>query len=361
MRVLHLIHTPRHSGAEMLVYELCRLHRAWGHECAAASFAPSQPEYLGVAAELGALGVTLFFPDRARVKLGRVLHYRKSIVNFKPDVIFAHSFLPSMYGRVSTFGCFDSRKKFISVLHSASNQFSQSEDRLEHIARSRIAHVIAVSREGGADYVQRFGEKAPVSVISNGIDIARFRDVDRQAARRELGLVDGARMVLQVGRICDVKQQQMSLAALRPLLAGGAVQLWFAGLTEDAAYESCLRQQVEDLGLASAVRILGGRSDIPELLAAADLYLMPSRQEAHSIALLEALASGVPSVVSDITAFAAASHFPGVRVCGVEDESAWRRASEEMLSSPRIARDLSLYSIERTAQAYLDVARGVRL
>jgi glycosyltransferase involved in cell wall biosynthesis len=361
MRILHLIHTPRHSGAEILVRDLCVIYRDWGHESAIASFSPSQPEFHADANALEDIGVTLFFPSRAKVKFGRIFQFRTAVVEFKPDVIFAHSVLPSIYGRFALPRLFGCNSRFVSVLHAANNYgFGFSGAALsisERLTRPLVDHVIAVSDEGAKNYRSCFGQYMPISVIKNGIDINRFTRVNRLESRAKFGLSEEQRIVLQVGRIYDIKQQQFSLKILQSLLAPTKVQLWFAGFTEDAEYERILLHQVEILGLSHAVRFLGSRDDIPELLSAADLFLMPSKQEAHSIALLEALASTVPIIASNIPAFSFAQEMPSVRICGMSDLQAWTEAAETMIYAPRAVRDMSNYSIAHTAKNYLEVAK----
>lgn len=359
MRILHLIHTPRHSGAEMLVYELCRLHRAWGHQCAVASFAPPQPEFLETAQEMEREGAVLFFPERRKRKLGRTMHFRDAVRRFQPDAVFGQSSLPSFYGRFAT-GWGRRRVRFVSVMHSATNDdyAEPSFSLAERLTRFRVDHVAGVSSEGVNNYIQRFGSRIPVDFVRNGVNISRFAQVERRGARQRLGLVDDRRMFLQIGRICDDKQQHVSLAALLPMLTAGAAELWFAGLTEDAVYEERLRRMAAEWGVADVVRFLGSRADAPDLLAATDLFVMPSRCEAHSVALLEALASGAPIVASDIPAFAFARDMPSVRLCDLGDPSDWAAATRDLCASPRAVRDVSEFSIERTARAYLDLARG---
>lgn len=361
LRLLHLIHTPRHSGAEMLVYELCRLHCAWGHDCAVASFAPSQPEFLKEAAELERLGVAVYFPERAKVKLHRTFYYRDAVKHFQPDFVFGQASIPSLYGRFAT-GWGRRRIPYASVMHSASNDdFAMPYFSLaERLTRFLVDHVIAVSDMSATNYIRRFGLRIPVSVINNGINVDRFAKINRFIVRKELNIDTCTRLVIQVGRICDTKQQMLSLTVMRSLLETGNVLLWFAGLAEDHAYEGCLRKMTTEWGLDHAVRFLGSRSDVPNLLAAADLYLMPSRHEAHSVAILEALVSGVPIIASDIPAFNFVREMPAVRICGVEDESAWMASIRDMLAEPRATRASATFDIERTAQAYLDVARQGR-
>jgi L-malate glycosyltransferase len=353
MRLMHFVHTPRHSGAEMLVYNLCKLHRAWGHECAIASFAPSQPEFSHYASDLEQMGVKLFFPELACKRFGRIRHYRNALSSFKADVIFAHSELPSLYGRFAN-GYGRRHTRFVTVMHSATNNdFSTGSLAIaERHTRFRLDHLVAVSDLAAHNYTKRHGDKIPVTTISNGIDLDRFSRVDRCAARRKLGLNDDARIALQVGRVSDVKQQLFSLSALRPFLEEGRMHLWFAGLTEDEDYEARLRQAINSWNLQEAVKLLGSRSDIPELLAAADIYLMPSRQEAHSVAMLEALASGVPILASDIPAFSFAHSYCGVRIC-VCDELEWRVAVRDLLNVSHGSRNMENHSIELTAEKYL--------
>lgn len=355
-RILHLVHTPRHSGAESLVRDLCLIHTQQGFATAIASFAPPPQSFLSDADMMTSRGVSLFFPPSALSRAGRIRHYRNAYKSFKPDIVFAHSVLPSFYGRLALPLRKDRRPRFITVLHDASNDdFANGYLRMIELAtRWRSDKIVAVSTQGAGNYRRRFGSCPPVEVISNGIYIGRFKNADRQAARRMLGLTEHSpKIILQVGRLSSVKQQDLSVRALSGLLARGKAQLWLAGLTEEPGYEHALRQAVVDLNLQDAVRFLGSRTDVPELLAAADLYVMPSRAEAHSIAILEALASGIPVIASDIPSFQMCRAFPGTHMIGIDDQAGFAKAAEDSLDMPRHDRDLSAYAIGRTAEAYI--------
>lgn len=355
MRLMHFIHTPRHSGAEMLVYSLCKLHRAWGHECAIASFAPPQPEFIQYARDLEQVGVKLFFPAHSREKLGRVRHYRDALCTFQADVVFAHSELPSLYGRFATGGG-RQRAKFVTVMHSSTNFSAGSTMVAERTTRFRVDNMVAVSEWTARNYTKQYGHRIPVTIISNGIDLGSYSGVNRDVARQKLGLHGDERIALQVGRISDIKQQLWTLRALRSFLEEGKLRLWYAGLTEEEGYEKKLRQAIDEWKLQDAVQLLGSRSDIPELLAAADIYLMPSKREAQGIAMLEALASGVPILASDIPAFKFAREFEAVFVSDTRDVDASVQLLADALSSKRVHRDLSDYSINHTADAYVALA-----
>ena len=135
------------------------------------------------------------------------------------------------------------------------------------------------------------------------------------------------------------------------------MELWFAGLVEDSDYEQSIKGLVRQLELTERVKFLGSRADVPELLAAADLYIMPSLQEAHSVAVLEALASGIPILASDIESFHFAAAFDGVQLVGSKDTSSFAAHAGLLLSSmSRYPRELGGYDIRSTASAYANMA-----
>ncbi len=191
--------------------------------------------------------------------------------------------------------------------------------------------------------------------MPNGIDVARFQTVDRLAARAAFGIAPETRIILQVGRLSVVKQQDLSIRALADYLNMNNAELWLAGLTEEPQYETKLRQMVAENGLSTKVKFLGSRADVPELLAAADLYLMPSLAEAHSIAVIEALASGIPVVLSDIPAFADFKSMEGVYQVDGRSEVSLREIAEQFPVA-RYLRPLARYELAETAGCYLNLS-----
>ena len=361
MRLMHFIHTPRHSGAERLVVDLCRIHKSWGHHCAVASFAPPQREFLPEVQFLQQQGVQIFFPERPLVKVQRIWHFRKAIRAFHPHCIFGHSELPSLYGRIAA-KLGERRYPFVSVMHHAQRISFHKEPlrSAEHLTSFLLDAIVSVSMEEMKNYIKIFGYRRPLEVIPNGVDISRFSDVDRDGVRRKLGLSNESRVVMQIGRIYELKRQHFTLSALAPLLKKGDVYLWFVGPIEDRTYYRHLLDYIGKYQLKHLVRFLGARSDVPVLLAAADLFIMPSRSEGHSVVFLEALASGIPVVASNIPAFSLAREMPGVALCDLDDLEGWKEAVQRMLGMSRVSRNLTEFSIERTAEAYLTIAERVQ-
>lgn len=365
MKILHLIHTPRHSGAEMLVRDLCLAHAAEpGVQSAVAAFAPTEEAFAPELQRLREAGVAIYAPNAPVGRLGRLKIYGDAIRDFAPDVVIAHSAIPGIYGRLALMAT-GSRTRIVLVLHSASDDYAGGPlSWAERALAFRTDHVVAVSPGAAERYSRRgLGGKAPISVILNGVDLKRFLDARaaRDTARASLGLAAPDRLLLQVGRLSPVKQQRFTLSAVADLVkADPSVRLWFAGIVEDAAYAEQFQADVAALNLGDRVRFLGPRMDVPELLAASDVYLMPSRSEAHSIAFLEAMASGPPIIVSDIPAFAFARGMEGVDHTPLGDQAAFRDRVAARLAAPRrFTHDLTPYDMVETAKSYRRLAESL--
>ena len=166
------------------------------------------------------------------------------------------------------------------------------------VARQLTNAIIAVS----AACVGRLqAEGVPenmIRLVYNGIDPRPFLAADRQEARHQLDVLAARPVIATVARLTEVKGLPYALQAAAELRRRGYEFTWlFAG---QGPLENELRQQAVQLGLADAVRFLGYREDIPTILAAADIFVLPSIMEALGLSVLEAMASGLPVVASRV-------------------------------------------------------------
>ena len=145
-----------------------------------------------------------------------------------------------------------------------------------------------------ADYL--FSGRRDVTVIPNSIDIDRFAGASGTQTRSELGVSGDCLVILQVGRHMPVKNHAFSVqVAVAVKEAGVDYRMLFVGTgPEQAAIETLIKAH----GLQDQVLLLGLREDIPELMAAADVMLMPSLHEGFPVVLVESQAAGLPALVS---------------------------------------------------------------
>lgn len=133
--------------------------------------------------------------------------------------------------------------------------------------------------------------------IPNGVPLGALREAAaRGATRAALGIPADARVLVHVARLTRLKNQRQTLATARALRArlGADVHVLLVGPGEDQA---ALERETADEPWA---HVLGGRDDVPALLALADLAVLPSLAEAMPMAIAEAFALGVPVVGSDV-------------------------------------------------------------
>ena len=169
---------------------------------------------------------------------------------------------------------------------------------LEHLSYAAADAVIAVSH-GLVDFLER-AEGLPrhkTIVIENGVDAGIAAGAPgRAAARRMLGAPGDVPLLGTVGRLCEQKGQAWlirALPAIRTAIPG--VRLMIAG---DGPLRAALGDEAALAGVGAAVTLLGHRPDVTTLLAAIDLFVLPSLWEGLPLALLEAMAMARPIVAA---------------------------------------------------------------
>ncbi len=149
--------------------------------------------------------------------------------------------------------------------------------------------VAQVCREGGIPGTM-------LRVVHSGVDPSRVQIGSNDCGRKVLGIQEEGLLVLVVANLTRHKGHKTLLRAMPGILEQHPnVQLAFAGSGE---IEEELRQQVRFLGIDKNVQFLGFRSDVPELLSAADLFVMPSLQEGLCTSLIDAMFAGIPVVAT---------------------------------------------------------------
>jgi len=158
--------------------------------------------------------------------------------------------------------------------------------------------LVAVSPAGAEALEQVLAlPRGRCAVVANGIAPEAPSGSD---VRQELGIPPDALLLLAIGNLYRVKGHDVlleAMGAVGPSLGGRRWCLLIAGRGKQ---ESVLRAQAERLGIAPWVRLLGLRADVADLLAQADIFVMPSRSEGLPLALLEAMSAGMAIVASRV-------------------------------------------------------------
>lgn len=292
-RVLFVITTLDVGGAERHLEWLCRGLVARGVRARVAYLKgkgalAERFEELGVAVRPLGLEAVSRAP-RALVSLAA------EIDRFRPDVVHSHLLKADALCAAARLGAGDAA--FVQSKHNEEPILRRPAAALGHAAVARAAdRIVALSRHV-ARYVVATG-RAPadrVDVVYYGIDPSPFERGAREATRRKLGLAPDEFAALCVARIHPQKDHDTLLSAFaRVRNRRPEARLLLAGGDPFFDHERRLDRRISQLGLDGAVLRLGIRSDVPDLLAAADLFVLPSLYEGLGLVFLEAMAAGLP-------------------------------------------------------------------
>lgn len=292
-RVLHIVGRMDRAGAETMVMNVYREINRSQFQFDFVYFTDAPCDY---DAEIEAMGGRIHRIP-ARNPFARFISLWRLFRNGSWTIVHAHTLFSSgLHLAAARLAGVPHR-----VAHSHSTRDANSASKTGRLYQGAMRRLLAWAPNAyvacgvaAAEYL--FPARGDVTVIPNAIDIDRFVDASGVHIRSELRVSADCLVILQVGRYMPVKNHAFSVqiaAALRD--AGVEFRMLFVGTgPEQAAIEAA----VQTHGLGEQVILLGLREDIPELMAAADVMLMPSFHEGFPVVLVESQAAGLPALVS---------------------------------------------------------------
>jgi len=294
LRVLHCAAGNMHGGVETVLNTLAR-QRARNPRL--------EPEFaLGFegrsSAELRASGVPVHVLGPARVSrpwtLWSTRRRLRNLLAARPiDVVVCHGCWPHML-----FGPPARRagRPLVFWMHD----LAQGTHWLERAAARTPPDLALVNSRSTAETLPRLFPNTPSEVLYCPVAAPQVDAAARTEVRAELAVPKGAAVIVQACRLERWKGHTLLLAALGRLRDRSGWVAWIAGGAQrpaEQAYLDELHAQAYTLGIADRVRFLGQRSDVPRLLAAADIHCQPNLgPEPFGIALVEALYARLPVV-----------------------------------------------------------------
>jgi glycosyltransferase involved in cell wall biosynthesis len=355
LRVAHLIQTDGPGGAESVVVQMATALQAAGARNVV--FLPADGEgWLARQLEGSGVAIEYFRLDRAvSPACSRTL--RAAFRRHGIDVVHSHEFCMAVYGAWASWRL---GIPHIITMHGSRVYADRLRRRLAmRFAAATSAHTVAVS-EPLARHLSADLRVPPEQVLTipNGV---RYVPPGAITLRDELGLVPEDRLLVSVGNLYPVKGHVHLVDALARLAERHpTLHLAICGRGE---LRNALLERAASHGLETRVHLLGLRSDVPAVLAAADIFVLPSLSEGLPLALLEAMFAGCPIVATDVGEVRAtlARGAAGVLV-EPADPAALASALDHLLRHPAEARRLGAraashamaeYDLSRTVQRYV--------
>jgi len=352
LRLAHLIESDGPGGAERVVADLASEFQARG--AANVVFLPADGDGW-LARQLHGTGVTIehfridrpFSPACARSLADGFRRHRI-------DLAHSHEFSMAVYG---AWGSWLAGVHHVITMHGSRYYAARLRRRLAMRAAVALSgRTVAVSRPLAEHISEDLHiDRARIDTILNGVRAPR---PTQSSLRAELRLERGDRLIVSVGNLYPVKGHQYLIEALN--LLGPHHQDVHLAISGRGDTADTLIAQARSLGLTHRIHLLGLRSDVPAVLAAADMFVLPSLSEGLPLALLEAMFAGCPIVASDVgdVSVALAQGEAGILVAPGH-AAALARALDLLLSDPARARQLGERA-RRRASAEFDVSQMVR-
>ena len=285
MRILHIVRNLEIGGMERFVVELSAEQAASGCVVGICEVCASS-----VTRMIVPQGVEHYAYSGTKSICGNFHQVWRAIKMFNPDLIHSHNTLALQQ---SVLPCLCSGKPMVMTKHGM--DFSRGVRGLFYIWPR---HTICVSKPIRQQMILLHPSLSQrSSVIHNGIKLSAGSESLRYRQRKLLGLDADVRAFVWVGRFVAAKAIDVMIRAFAD---HGHSPRWKLFMIGDGCLRASVERQVAQLGMEARVVFLGMRQDVRELLAAFDVFILPSISEGLPIALLEAADAGLPLIVSSV-------------------------------------------------------------
>jgi glycosyltransferase involved in cell wall biosynthesis len=298
MRIAHVVENLNRGGLERVVIDLALAQKAAGHDCTVVCL---YEEGL-LAGELRANGVQV---DACRkgsgFDLGALRRMRALLRAHGAEILHSHNIIAHVYAALASRGL--GVRRFLNTRHGR-GVAPPGRGRLRLYSLSmrwtdRVVAVCEAARRNLAEHDRVAGAK--LAVVPNGIHVERFAAASpaaHDAVASLLGVDAATKIVGCVGRLNWAKDLPTLIRAFAALSRRGPDAV--LALIGDGSLREDLERLASDEGVADRVVFLGDRSDVRDLLPGLDVFAMSSVSEGYSIALLEASASALPIVATNV-------------------------------------------------------------
>ena len=372
LKIAYIVSSCSSGGAELLVKRLCEAIaeediriQIWVM-CRARDSVPDCPKEIldfeaAYISDLQKRNVEVLFLEKRKNKdrFKCCLSIRKYYRAFRPDIVHAHSEICSFYATLALTGM---KCRLIQTIHSSKIFHPVLIKR--YLAR-RINTFVSISDEATVSMLQAGIPGEKITLVNNGIDLLLYNYPERKFDRKPVKLI-------AVGRLELEKDYPFLLRSFRKAIERLSAeynerQLPMLDIIGTGSKKAELKSLIEHMKLNSYVHLCGLRNDIPEQLKVADLYVMSSSFEGLSLALIEAAASGLPIIATDVGSNRKIVH-PGINGLLVEYGNVEKFAQAIiMLVKDAVLREkyshnskkiADLFDIKKTVEAHLQLYRA---
>lgn len=216
---------------------------------------------------------------------------------------------------------------------------------IEYLLSGATDTLVTINKEDYSKARQTFKTKDIKYIPGVGVDLEKFiKDcVKKEAKRTELGIAQDSFCVLSVGELNENKNHEVIIKAIAKL-NNPQISYIICGVGES---EDKLKKLIKSLNLESQIKLVGYRKDIVEICKISDVFAFPSLREGLPLSLMEAMASGLPTICSRIRGNVdLVNENKGGFLVEPRDIDGYAEAIKELYNSPILRKNFSQYNLE---------------
>ncbi len=283
-----------------------------------------------------------------------VKEIKEIVKNGGYDIVHCHTPIAAACTRLA---CKGFRKKGLRVIYTAHGfHFFKGAPKqnwaifypLEKLCARYTDTLITINREDYELSKNKFKTTKSLYVPGVGINTERFADAacDREAKRKELAVPEDAFLLLSVGELNENKNHRTVIKAIAEL---ESKNVHYAVAGKGGERENLL-SLASELGISDRIHLLGQRNDIRELLKTADAFLHPSLREGLPVSVTEALAAGLPCIVSNIRGCSDLVDENGGFLCEPLDKNAFAEKINRLMFDSALCASMGEYNRQKATQ-----------
>lgn len=343
MKILHIINSLEIGGAEKLIVDLVPRLRSSSNIIEVLLLngidTPLKQKLLSEGIHIVSLGTGInIYNPWLSVKLIKYIN--------KYDIVHVHLF-PAQYwvaiAKVLSF----SKVKLITTEHSTNNRRRNlfAFKYIDRFIYNQYSKIICISDSVTNNLSAHIDKKSTrIITISNGVNTLSYINAKRVDRYEVLGKSITGPLLVQVANFRKSKDQDTVIRAISIL--PNEYQLALMG---DGIRKGICENLAKDLGVADRVHFLGVRNDVPEILNASDLVVMSSHWEGFGLAAVEGMASGKPTIASDVSGLSEIVEGAGL----LFKHGNFKQLSyiiKQLMSEPELYKDVAYKCKERAMQ-----------
>lgn len=285
MKILHVITSLRTGGAEKLVTDLVPRLKERGHQVDVAVFDGLETPFMK---QLETQGCKVISLGKSMYSLIHIFRLRKLMKDY--DIVHTHNTYPQLYAAIANLFV---KTKLITTEHSTNNRrrkygIFRILDRWMYAQYDQVICISDKAYDNLRDYI---GQDENVSVVYNGVDVEAFHNA------KPINVEKSGKFIIVMVASFHWQKDQDTLIRTLAMLPKNKFELWLVG---DGNRRPILEKLAAELGVQDNVKFWGIRTDVAQILHAADVIVMSSHFEGLSLSSIEGISVGKPFIASDV-------------------------------------------------------------